>query len=160
MMRRIVRHVPWLAALGVVITPPTAPGLAPEQRETPPLRQLTFRSEFAGVSADGQNSVWEGSVHGAGRGRLRVELRQVEGPSEAASPVWHVVTRWSVGAPLGARSFTAELEGMVDWRTGATRLSGVITDGWLKGAWVQEEGQFVNGDVRGVLAISPGVARR
>lgn len=154
MIRRAVVQVWLLAALGG-FSVLSAPGGALAQREPPPLRRLTFRSEFTGVSADGQNCVWEGSVEGTARGRLRFELRQVEGPAEAARPVWHVVSRWSVDDPAGAHSFAAELEGMVDWRTGVTRLSGLITSGWMQGAWVQAEGRFVNGDPTGSLAISP-----
>ncbi len=148
-----------VAALGVAIVLSAAPRGAAAQRGELQPRRLTFKDKFAGVSADGISSVWEGSIDGAARGRIRVELHQVEGPTEAASPVWHVVSHWSVDDPSGARSFEAELEGMVDWRTGATRLSGVITQGWMKGAWVQEHGRFVNGDASGTLAIAPQVAR-
>lgn len=152
-------RVALFAALALTIAPSAAPdGAAPQRDERSP-RRLTFWHEFAGVSADGQACVWEGSVDGATHGRLRVELRQVEGPSEAATPVWHVVTRWSVTDPSGARSFTADLEGMVDWRTGVTRLGGVITRGWMKGSWVQQEGRFVNGDATGSLAIAPEATR-
>jgi len=153
MIRRAVTRVPlFAAALGatIVLSPP------PEPRP----RRLTFENVFAGTSADGQGCVWEGSVDGAMRGRLRVELHQVEGPSEAASPVWHVVTQWFVMDPSGARSFDAQLEGMVDWRTGITQLSGVITEGWMKGACVHQEGRFVDGDATGILMIAPEVARR
>jgi len=57
-------------------------------------------------------------------------------------------------------SFTGDLEGMVDWKTGATRLGGVVTSGWMKGAWVQQTGRFVNGDLSGILEITPSVAGR
>ena len=49
---------------------------------------------------------------------------------------------------------------MVDWKTGTTRLSGVVTDGWMKGAWVQQASRFVNGDMSGTLDIAPTVAAR
>ncbi len=119
-----------------------------------PLR-LTFHNVLAGVVKDSGSSVWEGWTNGSVRGRLRLELQQVESPFEAAKPVWHVRARWTVDGVSNARSFVAELEGMVDWKTGVTHLDGAITAGWMKGAWVQGEGQFVNGDMSGVLRIAP-----
>ena len=64
--------------------------------------------------------------------------------------------QWTVAADSPERSFTAELEGMVDWKSGATHLSGVVTSGWMKGAWVQQIGQSVNGDMSGILELAPG----
>src|SRR5207247_170607 len=98
-----------LAAADDVAAPTPRGGLV---RPTTAPRRLTFQTAFAGVSTDGQSCVWEGSVRGWTRSGVRVELRQVESASEAASPVWHVVTHWSVVDPSGARSFDAELEGM------------------------------------------------
>ncbi|HYU01851.1 MAG TPA: hypothetical protein VEK85_15870 [Gemmatimonadales bacterium] len=137
------------AAVGVMLVRPTT---AP--------RRLTFQTAFAGVSTDGQSCVWEGSVRGWTRSGVRVELRQVESASEAASPVWHVVTHWSVVDPSGARSFDAELEGMVDWKAGTIRLGGTMADGWLKGSWVEADGRLSNGDLAGSVEITPAVARR
>ncbi|MGH7547568.1 MAG: hypothetical protein ACREMM_05270 [Gemmatimonadales bacterium] len=161
MIRRVVTSIAlFAAAIGGTIVLSATPDDAAVQRDKPRPRRLTFENALAGVAPDGRASVWEGSVGGAIQGRLRVEQRQVEGPSEAASPVWHVVTQWSVTDPSGAGSFEAQLEGMVDWRTGISRLSGVITQGWMQGAWVQQEGRFVNGDATGSLTIAPEVARR
>ena len=159
MIRTALVHVWLLVALGVVSVPRPLGGVA-AQAVTPPLWRLTFRGEFRGVAADGRSDVWEGTVNGAARGRVTVELRQVEGPLAAASPVWHVVTHWSVDDPAGARSFHAELEGMVDWRTGVTQLGGMITDGWMRGAWAEVEGRFVRGDPAGSVTISPNLAGR
>lgn len=103
--------------------------------------------------------MWEGRVTGGVRGTVRIALRQVESPFQAANPVWHVRSRWSVAAPAG-RSFVAELEGMVDWKTGASRLSGAITRGWMRGAWVEEESHFVDGEPTGTLRIIPSLAIR
>jgi len=116
--------------------------------------RLPFEATLAGVSGGG--SVWEGPLHGARGGRARLALYQVEGPLEAARPVWHARAQWTVAADSPERSFTAELEGMVDWKSGATHLSGVVTSGWMKGAWVQQIGQSVNGDMSGILELAPG----
>ncbi|OLC04403.1 MAG: hypothetical protein AUH45_03105 [Gemmatimonadetes bacterium 13_1_40CM_69_22] len=148
-MIRITAGIPCFAvAVGVLLVLPPEP------------RRLAFQTAFAGVSNDGQSCVWEGSLSGSTRGSVRVELRQVESAAEAASPVWHVVTRWSVVDPSGARSFDAELEGMVDWKAGTIRLGGTMADGWLKGSWVEADGRLSNGDLAGSFAITPAVARR
>ena len=114
--------------------------------------RLPFEATFAGVSGGG--SVWEGPLLGARGGRVQLTLHQVESPLEAARPVWHARAHWTVDADSPERSFTAELEGMVDWKSGATRLSGIVTSGLMKGAWVQQIGQSVNGDMSGVLEVA------
>lgn len=133
--------------------------LAPSQVRATPAR-LSFRSVFAGVASDGEHCVWEGSVEGAASGSLTLALRQVEDPLSAANPVWHVNSRWSVRDTRGVRSFTADLEGMIDWKARDVRLAGVITNGWAKGAWVEVTGRLTAGDLAGAVTISPAVAHR
>ncbi len=123
-----------------------------------PQPMLTFQSVFAGVAADRQHCTWEGVVDGAVRGRLTIALRQVEEPAAAANPVWHVASRWTVSDDGAARSFAANLEGMVDWKAGTMRLAGAVTDGWLRGSWVELDGRVVNGDLVGSLSILPALA--
>lgn len=153
-MQRNVAPLLFLAAfLGLLL-----PRHAAQTGDLPQAQELAFSTELAGVDRSG-NSVWEGRVAGGARGVVRIALRQVESPSQAANPVWHVRSRWSVEAPAG-RSFVAELEGMVDWKTGASRLSGAITRGWMRGAWVEEESRFVEGEPTGTLRIIPSLATR
>jgi len=115
-----------------------------------PLR-AAFSTTFAGVDAE-QNSTWEGNLGGEG-GKVRLALRQVEGPEAAARPLWNVWTRWEVEPGGDSHAFTAELAGTVDWKAGTARLGGVITSGWKKGAWVQVEARFVRGDAQGTLRV-------
>jgi hypothetical protein len=117
-------------------------------------RALTFESGFAGVSPDGERIVWEGRADGVVPGRVKLELKQVEPPSEAANPVWHVRARWTL-ATGDARSFVADLKGVVDWKAGLIRLAGTISSGWMSGAWVEQEGRVVDGDISGGLTIVP-----
>lgn len=141
----------FFALLGVLFLQPVGP---------PRASRLGFAGVFSGVSPDGSGCLWTGAVTGASRGGLTLEIRQVEGPEDAARPVWHVVTHWSVHDPSGAHSFEAELEGMVNWRTGAAQLEGTITSGWMEGAWVEQDGRFRNGDLSGNLDISREVVVR
>jgi|SRR5881296_1312156 len=125
-----------------------------------PQPMLTFRSVFAGVAIDHQHCTWAGAVDGAARGRLTIALRQVEEPAAAANPIWHVTSRWTARDESGVHSFTAELEGMVDWKAGTLHLGGVITDGWLTGSWVEVDGRVVDGDLVGAVSIIPALAHR
>lgn len=120
--------------------------------------RLPFTATLVGVSGD--SSVWRGEARTESGRRVRLALRHVENPIEAAKPVWHVAGRWAVEAEATAHSFTADLEGLVDWKTGTTRLSGVVGSGWMKGSRVQLIGQFVDADISGTAWLTPEVARR
>jgi len=111
----------------------------------------TFETVFVGVSPDG-NCVWEGQADGVVPGRVRLELEQLGPPSAAANPVWRVRARWTVDAGE-ARSFVADLEGVVVWHPGLVRLAGTITSGWMAGAQLEQEARIVNGDIAGGLTI-------
>lgn len=151
MIGRAAIRIPSMGALlGVLFLQPVAPRSS----------RVSYEGAFAGVSPDGSGCLWTGNVTGAARGALTLEIRQVEGPEDAARPVWHVVTHWSVRDSVGGRSFEAELEGMVNWRTGIAQLEGTITSGWMEGAWVAQDGRVRNGDLSGSLEISREVAAR
>lgn len=154
MIRRTGPFLPFLAALAVV----PVPGPAARNGLGHRAPKLVFSAEFAGVSKAG-DCLWTGHVEGDVTGQVTVALQQVEDPVEAANPVWHVRAHWSVAATRPGRSFSGELEGMVDWKSGVSRLSGVITAGWMKGAWLQQEARVVRGDLTGTLAITSLASR-
>ena len=159
MSRLNVPQTPLLAALAGLLVPGAATwsGNAPPPAPRPP--RLVFRTEFAGVDKAG-DCLWRGRVDGDGAGIVTLALQQVEDPVQAANPVWHVRSHWSITGTRPDRSFSADLEGMVDWKAGVSRLSGIITSGWMRGAWVQQDGRFVSGDVSGTLEITPSLASR
>jgi hypothetical protein len=128
---------------------PVGPG---PSRAAQPLRRVAYLTTLVGVHSD--SSVWEGQLEGDLRGRLRIALRQVESPLEAANPVWHVRGRLTTAGAGAPESCTAVLEGVVDWKAGVLRLSGVVTGGALRGAQLVTEGWLVNGDLSGVLWIA------
>jgi hypothetical protein len=140
-----------LGALGAL-------GLRPGAGAATETVRLPFAATFDGVS--NASSVWDGQLRGQPGGRVRLTLRQVESPLAAAKPVWHVQARWTLQAEPATRSFAAELEGMVDWKAGATRLGGVVTSGWMKGAWIQQIARIEDGDLVGVLEVAPTVTDR
>lgn len=148
----MIRDSLFAVAFGILALAPSHTGATPAR--------LSFRSVFAGVAPDGEHCMWEGSVEGAASGSLTVALRQVEDPVAAANPVWHVNSRWTVRDTRGARSFTADLEGMIDWKAGDVRLAGVIMNGWAKGSWVEVTGRLTAGDLAGAVTIASAVAHR
>jgi len=155
MSQLTVPRIPLLAALAGLLVP----GVATRSGNAPEPSQLVFRTEFAGVDKAG-DCLWSGRVDGDGGAVVTLALRQVEDPAQAANPVWHVRAHWSLTAPRPGRSFAADLEGMVDWKAGVGRLSGVITSGWMRGGWVQQDARLVSGDVSGTLEITPSLASR
>ena len=147
MLRSTAFRVPLLAAaIGWLAVP--AAVISPR-----PMARLSFRGTLNGV-AGGERSVWQGRVDGSVAGRVVIALRQVEDAREAANPVWHVASRWTVLDDAAARSFAGDLEGMIDWKAGTVRLGGPITDGWSTGSWVEVTGRLVDGDLAGSASLS------
>jgi hypothetical protein len=67
----------------------------------------------------------------------------------------------TVQLSFGGHSLTAVLDGRFNFSTLATVLNGVVTDGWLTGAQVHEEGQLVAFDPLtfvGTVQLMPGSA--
>jgi hypothetical protein len=61
----------------------------------------------------------------------------------------------------GGRSFTAMLKGTFNFSTARTLLTGVVTDGWLAGAQIREQGSLVDDDpltFGGTLWLMPASA--
>lgn len=121
--------------------------------------RLSFRSTFWGVAADGEHCVWQGPVAGAFRGRLTILLRQVEPAAAAANPVWHVASRWVVSDADTAHRFAADLEGMIDWKTGTVHLGGSVAEGWQQGSWVAVDGRLVDDGLVGSLTLAAAPRR-
>lgn len=151
MIRSPAVRVPLFIAVALLVPPhPATPSR--------PLPRLSFRGAFDGV-ASGERSVWQGRVDGSVTGRVTIALRQVEEPTEASRPVWHVAARWTVLDDGGAHSFAANLEGIIDWKSGVLHLGGTISDGWSAGSWVEASGHLVDGDVSGAVTLTPPRSR-
>lgn len=61
----------------------------------------------------------------------------------------------------GGRSFEAMLKGTFNFSTARTLLTGVVTDGWLAGAQIREQGSLVDDDpltFGGTLWLMPASA--
>jgi hypothetical protein len=102
--------------------------------------------------------VWEGTVGGAAEGDLQTVLLD----AREAGPILLVVFDWIItGTPGGAKDFTARLTGTLNTRTGRVVMNGTVTEGWLEGARVHEQGQLVDAETsrfQGIIRIMPGSA--
>ncbi|PYP50059.1 MAG: hypothetical protein DMD45_12520 [Gemmatimonadetes bacterium] len=122
---------------------------------------LDFAAQFGGVSQDDHRSnVWSGRVTGSMIGNLVVALEPLGSLMETANPIWQVKTRWIVPAGASEGSLVADLYGTVNWKTGRMRLSGVVTEGCLKGYEAVVDGRFADLDAAGTLQIEPVMASR
>ena len=123
--------------------------------------ELGFSLDFEGVGAEGIDNIWRGQLAGPLRGEVMIRLELRAPASESARPVWPVHALIFVAADDAARSFVAELDGTMDWRSGAMCMSGVVTDGWMAGSPIGETGHIdpAQLDGHGTLRIgSMGVA--
>ncbi|HEV8715148.1 MAG TPA: hypothetical protein VGX03_20250 [Candidatus Binatia bacterium] len=134
---------PWLVA-GIVTA------FAPQARADHVVH-LTFKKALAVPGVFGE---WKGIVEGDITGGLRTVLLN----SHQSGAILEVGFDWIIDADDPARSFTARLTGTLNTETGKAVMDGAVTDGYLKGAPVHEEGQLVNPDpqvlgFKGVIRI-------
>jgi hypothetical protein len=98
--------------------------------------QVNIAFEKAAVS----DGVWMGTVSGDVTGRL-VTLMVA---ADQSRPVWEVDFYWIVLADDPGRSFVARLTGTLDSGSGEVAMSGVVNEGYLAGARVDESGHLVD----------------
>lgn len=106
------------------------------------------------VDPDG---VWQGTVSGDIEGDLTTVLTSLR----VAGPIWHVTFDWIIDADDPDYSFTANLSGTLNTKTGKVVMNGTIVDGYLLGAQVHEEGQLVDAETlqfQGTIRIMPATA--
>lgn len=103
----------------------------------------------------GANGIWQGTVDGDVTGDLTTVLTS----AHQTGQILHVTFAWIIDD--GAQSFTAELEGTLNLKTGAVEMDGTVVDGWLVGARVHEQGQLIDpatGRFQGRILIFPATA--
>jgi hypothetical protein len=154
-MSRITRSHPGrsLVAAGIIglvgLAAPAAThaeSISPEREcltaAAPGRLELGFSLRFEGVGAEGIDDIWRGKLAGPVPGEVMIRLEVLAPASEPARGIWPVHAIVFVAADDAARSFVAELDGTVDWKSGAMRLSGVVTSGWMAGSPIAETAQI------------------
>ena len=109
----------------------TAPGIAaPGPRE--------FPVRFAAVKTDGIDMIWTGEIATAPGGEVTVRLSYTGNETDRALPLWPVGAVMLLACADVSQSFAAELTGDMDWETGVVRLHGIVTNGWRRGARIEQ----------------------
>ena len=148
MMQPMTRRWPKLArglaacALFALPTTPMAPDAAARPTKAPASSveqpQLAYTVAFDGVGAEGIDDIWRGPLGGATRGEITLRVEYRGGPMEVARPAWPVRVLTFVAADDPTRSLLAETSGTLDWDSGIMQLAGLVTEGWMKGARVEQ----------------------
>jgi hypothetical protein len=99
---------------------------------------LAFTARFDGVGAEGIDNIWTGKVLGSEPGEIVIRVEHLGPEVDRAKAVWPVRAIVTVAADNPLWSFAADMDGTLDWPAGSLRLQGKITEGWMKGAPVQQ----------------------
>jgi hypothetical protein len=151
-MRTTLRRLALAAGLAATIAAgPPAIATADDESST-----KTYEVRFDKSDPDG-NLVWEGTTKGPAQGTVTSYPTQItpEGDILVVTFVWEI--------SAGMHSFTAVTDGTLNLVTGAVILDGQVTDGWLEGASVHEEGQLVDAALsrfQGVIELTVEKAGR
>jgi len=121
--------------------------------------ELGFSLQFEGVGAEGIDDIWRGKLAGPVAGEVMIRLEVLAPASEPARPRWPVHAIVFVAADDAARSFVAELDGTIDWRSGEMRLSGVVTGGWMAGSPIGDTAQIDPARLDGDGTLRIGILR-
>ena len=129
-----------------------AASAAPTVASTQPIR-LSFDKSLVAPDA----TEWQGTVGGDISGNLITRLtgRRIVGP------IWHV--RFDFEIEAGGRTFTIDLSGILNTKTGAVVMNGTVVQGYLEGAQVHEQAQLVDPDpatfrFQGSIQVMPATA--
>jgi hypothetical protein len=145
-----------LALTAFRYTPPAPDAPAAERVE------LRYTARFDGVGAEGVDNVWVGELSGSTPGEITIRVEHLGAEADRARAVWPVRVLTFVAADDAARSFAADLDGVLDWTTGTMQVSGTIDVGWRAGAPVEQTFHLdrVQYDGRGALRVGALTAAR
>lgn len=131
-----------LAACALFALPftPMAPDAAARAAAAPSIEQpqLAYTVDFDGVGGEAIDDVWRGPLGGATRGEITLRVEYRGGPMDVARPAWPVRVLTFVAADDPTRSLLAETSGTLDWESGIMQLAGRVSEGWMKGARVEQ----------------------
>jgi len=90
---------------------------------------LDFEVRYDGLGAAGDTMVWLARARGPSAGAATIRMEYAGDPAERRMPIWPVNTWIYFSADDYRHSFTAELSGSINWRTGDMRVAGLVGDG-------------------------------
>jgi hypothetical protein len=99
---------------------------------------LAWEVWSAGSRGGAADLVWRGTAARSGVGKVTIRVEYAGSADRQGLPVWPVNVWLFVAAVDDRNSFTAELSGGIDWRTGEMRVTGLVTDGPRAGAPVEQ----------------------
>ena len=150
-MHTSLRRLALAAGLAATLTAgPPAAATAVDGR-TPEDRDKTYEVRFDKSDPEG-DLVWDGTTSGPAHGTVRSYPTSM---TPFVPDLYLVTFEWEISA--GPHSFTAHTVGTLNVESGAVVLNGQVTDGWLEGASVHEEGQLVDGTLsryQGVIELT------
>src|SRR5262245_56145809 len=124
---------------------------APSATAAPPVQV-----DWAKHLVDPATLSFAGTSSGAAPGTMTSQLVSLDAQ---AGPILHITFRWTISSP--GKSFTAVTSGIWNTNTGRVVMNGRVTDGYLEGAQVHEEGQLVDPatlSFEGFLRLLPSTA--
>jgi hypothetical protein len=114
-----------------------------------------YFAEFSGVGAEGRDMIWRGAAAGAAVGELTIRLAHAGKVIDTARPTWPVEGIAFVSGEDPTRSLAAEVTGTINWKTHRLELEGVVTDGYLKGARLEQTAELIGYDLSGDMRFAP-----
>jgi len=143
----------------VATHPPGAASIGPAALGAATLR---YTIRFEGVGAEGVDNIWRGPLGDDMPGEITLRVEYRGAPMDVARPVWRVRVMTFVAADDPTKSLLAESQGVLDWDTGSMQLTGYVSEGWMKGASVEQTLRLdrTHFDGSGVLRVSLAVAHR
>ncbi len=144
---RLSRHGLSIAALALAATVPVA--LVQPAAASPDSAPLIW--SFDKCLVDPLAGIWQGTAHGPTGGGEQLET-QLTGLRQTDS-VLHVDFDWQVGD-----TYLAQLSGILNLKTGAVVMNGLVANGEHAGSRVHEEGQLydaANQCFAGTIQVMP-----
>ena len=149
LMLAVSTHSPSIAAARSRATAHN--GVSPPADSAP--RSMAFDAQFIGHKVDRAGLVWHGRIRGPRGDDVTLTLEPLCTPLASAEAVWPVRVRWTDEGAAAETVAIAELEGIVDWKTGRLHVDGTVVEGSAKGRQVTLRAVFRNFDPTGVLSI-------
>ena len=82
--------------------------------------------------------IWTGEIATASGGQVTVRVSYTGSETDRALPLWPVGAVMLLACADVSQSFAAELTGDMNWETGVVRLHGIVTNGWRRGARIEQ----------------------